>query len=152
MTGRASPCYLKALDLLARRSHFRRELARKLALREFPGEEIEETCERLTGEGLLDDLECARQFASGSLRRKGYGPLRVRAELGRKGAPEGVVDRVVEESFRQGLFELAKGLALSWLSRREPDRSRLARHLERKGYPAGTIARVLADDDVRAVG
>ena len=76
----------------------------------------------------------------------------MRAVLQRKGAREDVVDRVVEESFRQGLFELAKGLAMSWLSRRPPDRSRLARHLERKGYPAGTIARVLADEDVRAVG
>ena len=149
MTGRSPGCYDKAVELLARRPHFRRELEHKLARRAFGAEEIEEACERLAGQGLLDDLECARQLAFSSLRRMGYGPLRVRAELRRKGAEEGVVDRVVAEEFGEGEFERAREVALTWLSRRELDRAKLARHLERKGYPADTIAKVLADDDVR---
>ncbi|MGB6641572.1 MAG: RecX family transcriptional regulator, partial [Thermoanaerobaculia bacterium] len=78
-------CYTKAQELLARRPHFRRELAVKLASRKFSPEEVETTLARLAEQGYLDDLEHAFDLARGPLQRKGFGPRRLRYELERRG-------------------------------------------------------------------
>ena len=54
------PCYEKAVQLLASRPHFRRELAGKLLQRGYPADEMEATLDRLTEQGYLDDSATAR--------------------------------------------------------------------------------------------
>lgn len=138
-------CYTKAQELLARRPHFRRELAAKLASRKFSAEEIETTLGRLAEQGYLDDREHAFEMARGPLQRKGYGPRRLRHELERRGAPEEVVDDVVAAVLADGELDPARQAAERWLSRGRHDRQALARHLDRKGYSKGVILRVLEE-------
>ena len=138
-------CYTNAQELLARRPHFRRELAVKLASRKFSDEEIETTLARLAEQGYLDDLEHAFDLARGPLRRKGYGPRRLRHELERRGAAEEVVDAVLAAVLADGELTPARRAAERWLSRGKRDRQALARHLDRKGYSTGVILRVLEE-------
>lgn len=70
----------RALGLLTRREHSRRELERKLASRGVDAGEAKAAVERLASEGWQDD----RRFAELLVRSRagsGYGPLRIRAEL-----------------------------------------------------------------------
>jgi regulatory protein len=141
-------CYTKAQELLARRPHFRRELAVKLASRKFSAEEIETALTRLAEQGYLDDLEHAFDLARGPLQRKGYGPRRLRHELERRGAPEEVVDAVVAAILADGELAPARQAAERWLSRGRADWQALARHLDRKGYSKGVILRVIEELEV----
>jgi len=135
----------KALDLLARRPHFRRQLEAKLRLRGFEETDVVGVCDHLEERGFLDDTECARGLATGSMRRKGYGPRRVRAELAKRGAPETAVEEAVAEAFDDGEMPLLRQSAERWLCRREWDRESLARHLERKGFSSGAIVSLLQE-------
>ena len=111
------------------------------------------TLEKLGELGYLDDAACARSLAAGSLSRRGYGPLRVRAELERRGAAAGEAEAAGAELFVEGGGAAARKAAERWLSRRAPRpgaRAALARHLDRKGFTTGTVlrlARELARDD-----
>ena len=73
-----------ALGLLARREHSRDELGRKLDSRGFEPDEAEAALDKLASAGWQDDV----RFAESLVRTRanaGYGPLRIRAELGTHG-------------------------------------------------------------------
>lgn len=83
--GRPPPsAYQRAAGLLVRREHSRRELKRKLAARGVEADEAEAAVERLAGQGWQDDSRFAESLAR-SRAAAGYGPLRIRAELGTHG-------------------------------------------------------------------
>lgn len=72
------------MDLLARREHGRVELTRKLRQRGASDELIGPELDRLAEEGLLSEaryLESFIRYRSSS----GYGPARIREELGQRG-------------------------------------------------------------------
>ena len=70
----------RALGLLVRREHSRKELTRKLAARGVEADEAAAAVERLAGEGWQDDTRFAESLVRGRA-ASGYGPLYVRAEL-----------------------------------------------------------------------
>ncbi|MGH8083287.1 MAG: recombination regulator RecX [Lysobacter sp.] len=70
----------RALGLLTRREHSRKELTRKLTSRGLDRDEVVEAVDRLTDAGWQNDA----RFAESLIRSRagnGYGPLHVRAEL-----------------------------------------------------------------------
>lgn len=70
----------RALGLLTRREHSRKELTRKLVTRGVDAGEVEAAVDKLSGAGWQDE----RRFAESLLRSRastGYGPLHIRAEL-----------------------------------------------------------------------
>jgi regulatory protein len=142
-------CHDKALELVARRPHFRRELDQKLARRGFSRDEIESTLEALSPTGLVDDLAHARDLAVGPLARKDFGPRRVRAELMRRGVEEEVAERVVSGVFSEPEEELrrAREAARKRSGASAMDDSRLGRYLDRKGYSKSVILRILEEID-----
>lgn len=74
----------RALGLLVRREHSKKELNRKLQARGIEPEAAQAAFERLAGEGWQDDV----RFAASVVRNRassGYGPLHIRAELGTHG-------------------------------------------------------------------
>ena len=137
-----SSCYDKACELLSRRPHFQAELERKLGERGHDETAILAALTRLVELGYLDDAACARSLASGPLSRRGYGPLRMRAELERRGAPPAEAAEAVDAVFAEGEEPAARRVAERWLSRRPADRAALARHLGRKGFGTGTVLRL----------
>lgn len=83
-----------ALGLLTRREHSRRELARKLAARGHPADEVEAAVARLAEAGWQNDARFVdsliRSRASG-----GYGPLHIRAELATHGIDRETIGRAL---------------------------------------------------------
>lgn len=81
MDSRNRPdAYQKALELLVRREHSRRDLKRKLGLRGADPEEAAAAVEKLAGLGYQDDARFAASFARDRA-SAGYGPVRIRQEL-----------------------------------------------------------------------
>ena len=86
--------YEKALYLLEYRPHSRKELRTKL-LREYPAETADEAVERVDGLGLLNDEAYAADLAEEFLNRKGYGMMRARQELTRRGIDRDLAEQVL---------------------------------------------------------
>ena len=71
----------RALSLLTRREHSRFELARTLAARGVETDDVEAALDKLGDAGWQDDARFAELLVR-SRAASGYGPVRIRAELG----------------------------------------------------------------------
>ena len=76
-----------AVRLLSRRDHSILELRRKLNQREFPEEEIEQALEDLIKRDYLSDQRFSESYIH-MRKQKGFGPLRIAAELNQRGVDE----------------------------------------------------------------
>jgi regulatory protein len=135
------------MDLLASREHSLAELRDKLAAREFEPAEIEEALARLAREGLADDARFAEAFTASRI-RKGQGPIRIRAELVRRGVDAEAIERCLAAGHDwSGLAREARarrfGAALPAAFR---ERARQARFLEYRGFTAAAIRAALEDE------
>lgn len=137
-----------AMDLLARREHGRAELARKLGQRGAPAELIGSALDRLAEEGLLNESRYLDTFVA-SRARAGYGPLRIREELARRGLPRQAIERALLTS---GL-DWTELLTDTWRRRFagcQPsdarERARQGRFLGYRGFPPEMIGRLLRGD------
>lgn len=144
--------YDQAVKLLARRTHFRRELEQKLVQRHYPSDEIEEALDRLESRRYLDDEDASRRFVEGRLASGAYGRTRLKAELAARGVDGAVAAAVLDELLPEDELPAAREEAARWAGRSgKRDPAALARRLERRGFGAGTIAAVLRkmprDDD-----
>jgi regulatory protein len=135
--------YQKALQLLATRAHFRRELEGKLLQRGYPTDDVEAALARLTEEKYLDDRATARVFVESRQERTSEGRTRLRSELLRRGAPEDAVAAALAELTPEDDLPAAREAAEAWRSRGGADPRSLARHLERKGFSRRAIVSVL---------
>ena len=142
-------CYDKALDLLSRRSHLRRELAFKLNRRGYTEEEVESTLGKLEDRGFLDDLATSKEWVASRLARGPEGRMRLLAGLVRRGASREVAEEALADLGSEDESAMVRQAADRWWARRgrgepEKDRAALARHLERRGFPRHAIVTVLA--------
>lgn len=80
----------RALGLLVRREHSRKELTRKLTARGVMADDAQAAVERMTAEGWQDDARFAELLVR-SRAGNGYGPMRIRAELGTHGLDREVI-------------------------------------------------------------
>jgi regulatory protein len=80
----------RALGLLVRREHSRKELTRKLTARGVLADEAQAAVERMTAEGWQDDARFAELLVR-SRAGNGYGPMRIRAELGTHGLDREII-------------------------------------------------------------
>lgn len=81
-----------AIDLLARRDHSRFELQQKLRQRGFVPEQITDLLQTLAEQGLQSDRCFADNYCRARM-NKGYGPLRIAAELQQRG----IVQELIEQ-------------------------------------------------------
>lgn len=87
--------YPRAIALLARREHAERELTHKLRERGFTAESVHACLLQLRSEGLQSDARYAQSYAY-TRTLKGYGPLRIRAELGERGVAEELIEAALD--------------------------------------------------------
>ncbi|MGA7802660.1 MAG: regulatory protein RecX [Gammaproteobacteria bacterium] len=138
-----------ALGLLARREHSRRELARKLAQRGYDPQIVDPLLSALIAEGLLSE----ERFAEGYVyvrSARGYGPLRIRAELRERGVPEELVDSFLDDRDPQWADAVAAVHRKRFGADRPSDfreRVKQARFLQQRGFTPEQIRRVLNDPD-----
>jgi regulatory protein len=139
--SRALTTTQRALGLLTRREHSRKELTRKLTSRGMDAAEVETAVEKLSRDGWQDDS----RFAESLVRARssgGYGPLRIRAELATHGL-DGETIASALDTFHGGWAENASDLvrrrygpvaALDLNQRRKA-----ADFLLRRGFDAASI-------------
>ncbi|WP_445401106.1 regulatory protein RecX [Zobellella sp. An-6] len=137
-----------ALRLLSRRDHSRRELAQKLRQRGFEPALIEQALNRLEQQHWLEE----QRFATVQVRQhilKKHGPLRIRAELQRKGIGPSDIERALAEAAADW-FELAE---LCYRARFMPagrldikEKARRIRYLQARGFGPEHIRHALEAD------
>lgn len=139
--------HTRALGLLSRREHSRRELKRKLVSRGAEAGEVEQALDRLGAQDLQSDPRFAEVLVRSRI-SQGHGPIRIQAELRQHG--------IAEDAARAALdaepvdWEL---LALDLCRRRfrtpasgQAERHKRAQFLLRRGFPA-TVARAASGAD-----
>lgn len=131
----------RALGLLVRREHSRKELKRKLQARGIEADAIDAAVSRLAEDGWQDDGRFAemlvRSRASG-----GYGPLHIRAELGTHGLDSEQIE-VAMATFDGDWPEKARDLVARRFGEQGPvdlaQRRKAADMLARRGFDGSCI-------------
>jgi regulatory protein len=138
----------KAMDLLARREHGREELARKLANKGYVRSVVDDELARLAIEGLLSDTRFAESLVQSRI-NQGKGPARIRADLGQRGIPDGVIEGVLEASGADW-YALAQDERAKKFGREVPidykEKARQMRFLQYRGFESDHI-RTAVDAD-----
>ncbi|MET3651470.1 regulatory protein RecX [Dyella japonica] len=148
--------YDRALGLLARREHSRRELKLKLKQKGYEGEEAGAALDRLGEQRYQDDERFAQSLVRSRV-AQGYGPMRVRAELKSHGLSDARIRAVLEEAAVDWDASALAQLRRRFGGKSAPDpaeKARRAQFLLRRGFPAATVRSVThadvddaADDD-----
>lgn len=134
------------MDLLARREHGRVELTRKLRQRGAPDELIEQALDRLAEEGLLSEARYLESFIS-HRSNTGYGPARIREELGQRGLSRGDIDQALRESGVDWAARLQDVWQRKFAGQRPHDprsRAQQTRFLAYRGFSMEMIGRLLS--------
>jgi regulatory protein len=150
LNGEAAPdealgVELTAVKLLASREHSRRELRRKLLARVADAELVDRVLDDLQTRDLLSD----RRFAEGYIEqrsRKGYGPLKIRAELSERGIGGELLAECLEHAEPDWSGLLATAAERKFGDTPTADRRELARRgrfLEQRGFPISLVRRYL---------
>jgi len=141
-----------AFRLLAIRSRSVEELRDRLRKRGFEKGAIETRLLKLEERGYLNDRQFAEQWACYLTEIKGYGSLRVRGELRRKGIEKETISEVMKglgiegdelERAREVVRRYLKGAILSDVPLAR--QARLARYLKRRGYSWDVIGGILKE-------
>jgi len=137
------------MRMLAVREHTRTELRRKLLGRHFQADAVEQVLGELVEHGLLSDRRFVESYVNERM-GKGFGPLRIKAELRDKGvdgdtavAALDVDDEVwMEVLARAHNKKFGSGPAAS-----RADMAKRARFLEYRGFSSAQVSRFLHFDD-----
>lgn len=131
----------RALGLLVRREHSRKELTRKLQARGIENEAAEAAVSKLAEAGWQDDT----RFAENLVRIRantGYGPIHIRAELGTHGLDSDQIAAAME-TFEGDWTENARDLVCRRFGdagpQELPQRRKAADLLARRGFPGNSI-------------
>lgn len=136
-----------ALRLLAGREHSRLELRGKLLSRGGDPEDAERLLDQLEAQGYLSDKRFLEQYVEVRIRR-GFGPLRIRAELQERGLD----DTLINEQLREGdihwseqMRDVARRKFGDIASDDRKQQTKIARFLEYRGFPPSLIRSLLWD-------
>lgn len=131
----------RALALLVRREHSRIELARKLSARGVETQAAAAAVERLSGEGWQSDARFAEMLVRTRV-AQGYGPVRIRAELGTHGMDRDGVDAAIvsfEGDWSQRAQELVKRRFGEAIAANPAQRRKAADFLYRRGFDGDVV-------------
>jgi regulatory protein len=138
-----------ALRLLSRREHSAQELQRKLLARGYSPDDIDALLQALQSERLLSDGRFAEEFARQRVER-GYGPLRIVAELRERGIAEADVKEALAP-FAGDWSQRAEAQRIKKFGPARPgeyrERMRQARFLGQRGFPADVVMELVAGAD-----
>lgn len=144
----------RALGLLTRREHSRRELERKLTARGVDAGDAQAAVAKLADAGWQDDA----RFAESLLRSRiasGYGPRHIRAELGTHGLDDQAIEAAMA-SFEGDWSALARDLVRRRFGEAGPadlaQRRRAADLLARRGFDGDSIRSATRFDPEEADG
>ena len=131
----------KAIELLTRREHSRRELVRKLTERGIASEQAGAAVDELAGEGWQDDSRYAQVLVR-SRAQAGHGPVRICAELRTHGLGQELIDAVLDACEVDWNQSARQQLQKRFGSARAGSRQDLAKQgafLQRRGFSLDSI-------------
>lgn len=131
----------RALGLLVRREHSRKELGRKLKARGIEAEAVDAAVARLADEGWQNDARFAEMLVRNRA-NGGYGPLHIRAELGTHGLDSAQIETAMA-TFEGDWVENARDLVCRRFGENGPQelpqRRKAADLLARRGFDGSCI-------------
>ncbi len=148
MTQQDDP-YPLAIKLLARREHAARELERKLRDKGFDAAAVQGCIARLQRERLQSDERFTEVYVS-SRTGRGYGPLRIRAELAERGVDDEIVQRHLDasaEQWRRLADEARRKRFGARLPQDYQERARQARFLQYRGFSGEQLRGLFKDEE-----
>jgi regulatory protein len=137
-----------ALNLLARREHSERELRRKLLAKGFDQTDIQTTLSALINEGLLSNTRFIEAYVH-HRRQKGYGPLRIQAELNARGISEDLIEHhlnIADNAWLTHAHHVWKKRFKGTFPRDFKARAQQMRFLQYRGFTAEQIDNIFHSD------
>lgn len=129
------------LQYLMRREHSLQELMQKVSAKGFAEHDIMPVLEELTEQGLQSNTRFAESYARSRV-HKGFGPLRIQAELQQRGAGDCYFDMAVEdiagswqdllEQVYNKKYDVEKAMDMK-------EKARRSRFLQQRGFPRGMV-------------
>jgi len=139
---------LKAMDFLAQREYGCQELQQRLLQRDYASDLVATEVAQLVAEGLLSDERFVESFVA-SKRRRGQGPIRIRAELRERGISQELIDAwldVRDPEWLDVLREVHDKRFAGQLPGSMSERARQQRFLNYRGFTAEQIKRLFKQD------
>lgn len=136
--------------MLARREHSRVELQHKLQGKGHPAALVEDVVTALVREGLLSDKRFTEAYVHSRMRR-GFGPVKIRAELRERGVESELIEQYLHMSSMEwnNLINEVRGKRYGGRVPEDfKERARQARFLQARGFTSDQIRRVLSEFDV----
>ncbi len=138
-----------ALRLLANREHSRLELSKKLQSRFADSDAIDPVLDSLEEQGYLSDERFVEAYLE-MRKRKGYGPLRIQAELQERGISRELISNYLEHGdadWYELMQQAAAGKFGSSADGSRKTQQKAARFLEYRGFPTSMIRSYLWDEE-----
>ncbi len=135
-----------AIRLLAAREHSRHELRQKFRTKTTDQQSIESVLDDLEQQGLLSDERFTEQYIE-MRSRKGYGPVRIRMELAKRGIHGDMINAWLDDDpdiWFDRLQTIAERKYPHAMTTDQREQSRRARFLYARGYPGSLIRRYLS--------
>lgn len=140
-----------ALNFLSYRERSEQEMRGRLQRSKYSESAVESTIDYLKSSGLLNDASFAVTYAEGRFRSGGYGPVRVRHDLRKKGIDDASIEQAINDVYSEDedLMTTARDLGRRrWekLSREKDDRKRRKKvydYLVRRGFPYVMVLTIL---------
>lgn len=125
------------LQYLMRREHSQRELLQKVSAKGFAKQEIRPVIAELVEQGLQSDARFAESYARSRV-HKGFGPLRIKAELQQRGVSNCPFEMAVEDiagSWQELLAEVYSKKYGNETGLDIKEKSRRSLFLQQRGFP-----------------
>ena len=139
----------RAMRLLARREHSRRELERKLAVHAEDPDEVGRVLDEFEAQGWLSERRVVEQVVHA--RRSRFGARRIERELLDKGISADAVAAALP-GLKEGELEAARAVwskKFGRLPRTPAERARQARFLQGRGFDFDVIMKIIKGGDER---
>ncbi|WP_024303304.1 recombination regulator RecX [Pseudogulbenkiania sp. MAI-1] len=131
----------RAVDLLSRREHSRRELERRLAPFAESEEQLAALLDELAASGWQSDSRFAEQFAD--VKGRKYGSRRIAQALREKGLDREAIHAALEQQDDEAVARALWQRKFGTPPASPQDRARQMRFLATRGFPMDVIRRVL---------
>lgn len=135
--------YEKGLKFLNLRQHSIWEIKRKLTLRKFNQNLIDQAIEQFIESGYLNDENFAEIYLDSLIKYKFFGFYGLQAKLRQRGIAEEIIKRQLDEKFS---VETEERIARDLVNRRkEKDKQKTAQALARKGFRTEVIRKIISN-------
>ncbi len=134
----------QVLRFLTRREHSRLELRRKLLLKHFSPELIDEVLDEVAKDNWQNDERYTQSYIR-MRRQQGYGPVRIAQELQERGISAEVFSALLEENaaiWQESLWQLCRKKWQGKLANDFVERAKQFRFLQYRGFSIEQIKKV----------